>query len=126
MYKEFERVQKDLQQRTKSLFSRLIPLADEIRPQLTPILQLDLQTLIQSMQTFQEKLDKLPKFNRPMNDQELRVVRHDLKNVLNVMVGFAFVMQRDITELISEQQLSTLKTILSDSQALIEVVDQLR
>jgi|GEM_PF-5080273 len=123
---EFERVQKDLQTRTATLYSQLTPLADEIHPQLSETLQLDLQTLMQSMQTFQEKLINLPNLNRPMDDLELRVVRHDLKNVLNIMVGFSFVMLRDITEMITEQQLSTLQLILSDSQALIEIVDQLR
>jgi len=126
MSRSLSEVQSQLTHDTQHLRQQIAIFAEQTLPYLNEVHQLDLQTIIDSSQVFQGKVEDLPNLVSIASHEDLRVIRHDLRNVLNLMIGFAFVLKRDIVATLSPEQLTLLQQIHLDSQSLVDIVNEIQ
>lgn len=126
MSRSLSEVQSQLTQDTQYLRQQIAQFANQTAGTLNEIHQLDLQTIIDSSMAFQGKVDALPNLTGITSNEDLRIIRHDLRNVLNLMIGFAFVLHRDIASTLTPDQLQLLQQIHLDSKSLVDIVNEIQ
>lgn len=102
-------------------------LFNERNPKMTPERQMDMETIHGAGVRFQKKAGHITyRLTAAADSALLQKIRHDLKNELNVIIGFTRLMLREIRTPLTPLQYATVGTIHQTGVDLLELVEQLR
>lgn len=102
----------------------MLDLRDESYETLTEQQRGDIQAMQDGMDKFQIEMDNFPDFST-QSPQQLTILRHDLRNHLNLINGFAFVIVKGLSGDMSEHKLQVAQQIHLTSKALISIVNMI-
>ncbi len=102
-------------------------LFNESNPRLSPSHRNDLETIQSAARKFHHMLDD----NRQMLTQSaenglLQQMRHDLKNTLNLVIGFTSLLLRESQSPLTPLQYATVQSIFNTGKTLLIAVEKLR
>lgn len=103
-------------------------LFNERNPKMTAERQVDLETIHGAGVRFQKKAGNIIyRLNAsPADSATLQKMRHDLKNELNIVIGFTRLMLREVRSPLTPLQYATVGTIHQTGVDLLAQVEQLR
>ncbi|MCU0514909.1 MAG: hypothetical protein MUE40_20325 [Anaerolineae bacterium] len=102
-------------------------LFNERNPRLNAAQQTDLVTLYEAAVRFQKKSSNaMFRLSQNADEAILQRMRHDLKNELNIIIGFSRLMLREIRSPLTPLQYATMSTIYQAGMDLVTLVDTLR
>lgn len=102
-------------------------LFNEKNPKLTPQRHSDLETIHGAAVRLQRKASNTTyRLAHSPDEATLQKIRHDLKNELNVIIGFSRIMLRETRSPLTPLQYATMATIHQTGVDLLNQVEQLR
>lgn len=84
----------------------------------------DMRAMLDGISRFHEELDEFPDFST-QTPQELTMLRHDLRNHLNLINGFAFVFVKGLGGELPETKVAIASRIHQLSKGLIGIVNRI-
>jgi hypothetical protein len=99
-------------------------LSDESYDTLTDQQRDDIHAIQDGVDKFQLEMEDFPDFST-QTAQQLGVLRHDLRNHLNLVNGFAYVLVKGLSGEISEHKQQLAQQIHITSKALITIVNMI-
>lgn len=99
-------------------------LADESEHSLNVDQQDDIEAMIAGVQQFKTQVQDFPDFST-QTPQQLKVLRHDLRNHLNLIGGFAFVFLKGLSGDLPADKVAIAQKIQILSKGLIAIVNKI-
>lgn len=84
----------------------------------------DLDAMMAGVQQFKTEMQNFPDFST-QSPQQLKVLRHDLRNHLNLISGFAFVFMKGLGGDLPDEKVAVAEQIHKLSKGLIAIVNRI-
>lgn len=101
-------------------------LFNENNPRLSPSHRNDLETVQAAARKFQRMLDDNRALLQSGENGVLQQFRHDLKNTLNLVIGFTSLLLRESQSPLTPLQYATVQSIFNTGKTLLIAVEKLR
>ena len=111
----------------ETLVSYCNAMFNEKNPKMTPEHQTDMETIHGAGVRFQKKTGHIAyRLDAAEDSTALQKIRHDLKNELNIVIGFTRLILREIRTPLTPLQYATVGTIHQTGVDLLALVEQIR
>jgi hypothetical protein len=101
-------------------------LFNESNPRLSPSHRNDLETIQSAARKFQRMVDDNRQILLSNENGILQQIRHDLKNTLNLVIGFTSLLLRESQSPLTPLQYATVQSIFNTGKTLLIAVEKLR